>query len=476
MDDFATKTSPDQKQAIDAAVARFFYACAIPFNVADHPLFRAMVATLRPGYSAPSRKDIAGKHLDEVHGEVMNQTKDTLHGKRVTLIQDGWSDIHNNPVIANVVHTGSSTHYVSSIETGSNTKSADYCTTVAVDAMEAIEKEYECSVVAMVTDNEPKMDAMKRKLKEIDPKLITVGCSSHHLNLLGADCTNNTIAKNVVEVNKYFRNHHKPNSLLNHFPGSVKPILPGATRWNSQIDCFRSFVTNRPHMCAIVNDDNNNIETRIANLVNNIALISEVKHQISQLQPIAVALDRAQSDTCGLADTCEDWLSLLNNPDLSHYQNKVKARFSKAMTDAHFLANLLHPRYIGGNLTADQKSAARDLLEHYSSEHATLQLKMQTKAAPFPKTLFTETSISMSPTTWYRCLLSDVHSDDVKAFCETAQLYLSIPASSASIERVFSNYAALQTKVRNRLGLAKAGKLVACYRSLRGKSIDIEDW
>ena len=40
---------------------------------------------------------------------------------------------------------------------------------------------------------------------------------------------------------------------------------------------------------------------------------------------------------------------------------------------------------------------------------------------------------------------------------------------SAAIERIFSNFGMVQSKLRNRLGLVKARKLVFCYRMLRGK-------
>ena len=38
----------------------------------------------------------------------------------------------------------------------------------------------------------------------------------------------------------------------------------------------------------------------------------------------------------------------------------------------------------------------------------------------------------------------------------------------ASIERIFSNLRFVQTKLRNRLDLEKASKLVTCYREQRG--------
>ena len=44
-----------------------------------------------------------------------------------------------------------------------------------------------------------------------------------------------------------------------------------------------------------------------------------------------------------------------------------------------------------------------------------------------------------------------------------------MPSSLAAIERIFSNFVMIQSKLRNRLGHVKAGKLVFCYRMLRGK-------
>ena len=47
-----------------------------------------------------------GRLLDNTYKKVSEETKKTVAGKSVTLIQDGWSDVHNSPIIANVIHTG----------------------------------------------------------------------------------------------------------------------------------------------------------------------------------------------------------------------------------------------------------------------------------------------------------------------------------------------------------------------------------
>ena len=44
-----------------------------------------------------------------------------------------------------------------------------------------------------------------------------------------------------------------------------------------------------------------------------------------------------------------------------------------------------------------------------------------------------------------------------------------MPPSSASIERTFSNFITIQTKLRNRLGQKTTEKLVFCCSTLSGK-------
>ena len=77
-----------------------------------------------------------------------------------------------------------------------------------------------------------------------------------------------------------------------------------------------------------------------------------------------------------------------------------------------------------------------------------------------------DTATNMNPVTWWKALKNaDISADFVALITKL----LSSPASSASIERVFSSLGLIHTKVRNRLGNAKAARLAFCYRSLRGE-------
>ena len=60
-------------------------------------------------------------------------------------------------------------------------------------------------------------------------------------------------------------------------------------------------------------------------------------------------------------------------------------------------------------------------------------------------------------------------------FAHLAVHLLSAPVSSAPIERIFTNFGYIHSKLQNRLGGAAAAKLVFCYRMLRGSRSDIDN-
>ena len=130
--------------------------------------------------------------------------KTELKGKDVVMMQDGWSDIHNAPVIATCLHTESSVYFLSAVDTGTNKKTAACCTSIVQDAMTLAEEDYGCKVTGTVSDNEKKVEVMKQNLKEADPNLTVYSCSAHWLNLLGQDITPSQVINQVIEVNKYF--------------------------------------------------------------------------------------------------------------------------------------------------------------------------------------------------------------------------------------------------------------------------------
>lgn len=127
-----------------------------------------MIATLRPGYDhcLPTRKQLAGNLLDDIMEDATRETKEVLKDKSVTLIQDGWSNIHNQPVIANCLSDGKNIYFLSAVDTGAKQKTAEFCKQIAQKAITKAREKYGCNVVSFVSDNENKMKKMRRNLEE----------------------------------------------------------------------------------------------------------------------------------------------------------------------------------------------------------------------------------------------------------------------------------------------------------------------
>ena len=239
-----------------------------------------------------------------------------LEGKTATLLQDGWSNIHNQPIIANCLVVEGKAYFLNSIDTGSLSKTAENCKQICKDAMDLTKEKFGCNVRSVCTDNAKNMEKMRAALEQEDSGLITYGCASHWLNLLGHDLTKSNVMKQIVEVQKYFRNHHKPNAWLEEQINSVKPQIPGDTRWNSNLDCLDTFIGNRSAYANIALEHENDIENSIIRKIQDVSLYKSAKDMADQLRPVAQAIDVCQTDFLSIATACHTLLSLLEEPAL----------------------------------------------------------------------------------------------------------------------------------------------------------------
>jgi hypothetical protein len=87
----------------------------------------------------------------------------------------------------------------------------------------------------------------------------------------------------------------------------------------------------------------------------------------------------------------------------------------------------------------------------------------------FPKQMFSETLKEISPSEWWKIIKDKATRSSqtpvAANFCSFLVSLHSCLASSASIERWFSTFGLVWSKLRNRLGAEKAMKLVKIYKS-----------
>ena len=101
-------------------LAKFIFSKNLPFNVVEDDYFKDWLKEMRPSYTPPSRKVIAGPLLSQVYKEIKAELQEELKDKEVVLMQDGWSTTQNHPIIAHSVSVGAKNFFMQAIYTGTN--------------------------------------------------------------------------------------------------------------------------------------------------------------------------------------------------------------------------------------------------------------------------------------------------------------------------------------------------------------------
>ncbi|XP_073538136.1 uncharacterized protein [Phyllobates terribilis] len=480
IDRFVIRTSRLEKELIDEKIAQFIYATNSSFRLTENPHFINMVQSLRPGYSPPSRADVAGKLLDQVYDREMEQCATALEGKIVNLSIDGWSNVLNDPIVCACITTEEGKVFLAqTTDTSGNAHTAEYLQEVAVKAITTCEQKFKCLVRSLVTDNAANVSKMRRNLKEQGGNtklLITYGCSAHLLHLLAKDLSVPEIKANVVEIAKYFCNNHFAAAALKRM-GGTKLTLPQDVRWNSVVDCFEQYIKNWPILMTLCEENQYKIDGTVTAKILNIGLKRNVEHMLSFLKPISQALNKIQKNSCFIADAVEIWKELSEHLKTELHMDRIKLqavnkRMGQALTPAHFLANIVNIQYQGQNLSAEEEELA---MTWVSSNHPSLMptiINFRAKGEPFKKYMFAEDILrKVTPVNWWKSLK--------RLDLETVQVMISLltaVASSAGVERIFSSFGLIHSKLRNRLGPNKAGKLVFLFQIMnRNKEEDDDD-
>lgn len=470
LDSFVTKTTKAEKEVLDEQIARFIYATNSSFRLVEHEEFKKTLQLLRPGYNPPSRHDVAGRLLDTVHAKCLKTGELALKGKSVCMSLDGWSNVHNEPIICATITTNESDIYlIDTVDTSGNAHTAEYLTEVAVSAIKKCETTFGCHVRSVVTDNAANMAKMRSEIKEReDIDVVTYGCSAHLLNLLAKDLEIVSIKEQIIQVTKYFRNNHFAAAAYKS-TGGLHLVMPQEVRWNTMADCLETYLKQWPKLVTVCEQHRDKIDKDITNIVTNIGVKRSAEELMQRLKPIAVALDYIQRDSCNIAEAVEIWKKLKTELNLESRDTKKKfqKRIDQALSPYHLLANIIHPKFRGINLTTAEYDTGMNLAaEEYSASVPDL-INYKAEAFPFQSFMFQMNVLeTIKPVDWWKAQADRLNSETLIM----ANQLLTTTASSAGVERVFSSFGLVHSTLRNRLGNDRAGKLVFLFKLLNKKS------
>lgn len=294
MKNWTIKHDADSVEEMDMDVAKFVFSANLPFDTVKNPFLKKIIhKAMGTNYEPPTPKRIKTTLLDKCYKEARHLQMLDLKGKKVVIVQDGWSTNQNESVISHCLHTGGKSVFFDAVSTGSNRKDASYCAKLLEEAIELSEKTFACIVVGVVTDNCNVMKAMRHQIQNKRKQLMTYGCNAHVFNLFGQDITDEDTVQRVVAIQKYFRNHHFESGTLKQLKGR-RPILPATTRWNSQIDCLENYKQNHSKYLEISRMENAGIkkDKGLISAIEDPTLYSRVTELHQLIKPIATNLDR----------------------------------------------------------------------------------------------------------------------------------------------------------------------------------------
>lgn len=225
------------KEAADKAIARFFYANAIAFNVAESRYFKEAVKAIGacgPSYVPPGRKPLGGTLLDKEVHDVKTRTSAVLKNftrQGVTLVSDGWTNVTNRPIINFLVVSSEGPTFLSSIDTSGNEKTAEY---IAAAIGERIVEVGQDRVVQVVMDSAASCVAAGKLIMKNFPSIVCSPCCAHCLDLLLEDIGKQQWIGHVIQQGRdivKFVTNHQSSLAYYRSHASLELLKPGETRF-----------------------------------------------------------------------------------------------------------------------------------------------------------------------------------------------------------------------------------------------------
>jgi hAT family C-terminal dimerisation region len=167
-------------------------------------------------------------------------------------------------------------------------------------------------------------------------------------------------------------------------------------------------------------------------------------------------IDKAQRKQSILGEAVQDWIELKIS---KKHQDRKTLRDKLVFSEAAILSNVLHHKFKGKSLSFQQKATASESLRRmlHSSEEYEIFQQFLGGNGNFDEMLFND----LSPSEFW-----ETFSHFAPNLSKLGLLYTSLPASTAQLERSFSQWSHVHSKSRNRLGADRSKKLFFVYHTL----------
>lgn len=456
------------KRSVDDKLGKFFLGCGISFRTVESPFFQDFVKSLqnlKKEYKPPCRKTLAGPILQRIYREVDEERKLDLKGTDGILMLDGWKNKVTNRkhTVCTVKNIHTSQTFLYAEDTTLEYETSSNLALIINKAVKIAKEDYDCYIYATITDNASNVKGAVEIAKTYDNKdLWQATCSSHSADLMFNKFKkdDNEFFTQIKSIISEFRDPKLQATLIEL--GGTKIIYYPDTRWCYLRDSLLAILHNLPFLRLMCDDIFLTIKNEIKLLVMDEDFAIQMKNYVLLFEPICKFINRCQDPEYTLAECTQYWMQLNLKEQDEESIAMLENRRKKAMWPVGFAANMLHPEFRGLALDDDQLKEGREFINQKLNEVGLQEYECYNRDFGFYRTLLQ--NCKQNPVRYWSILKLRF-----KTLATFAIKLMLMPASTAPIESLFSNWTFIHSPHRNKILFLKSCNMVDIYHSLKKK-------
>lgn len=487
---FCDKMNENEQKNIDILLARSIYASSSPLNLVENAYWKEFFKKIRPAYCPPSTYIISHRLLDDEYKRVKECTNNNiLNASVLGIMCDGWTNLRNESIV-NFVVTTPNPIFFKSISTGTDRHTGEK---MAEEIINVIEEIGQTKVFGIVTDNAKNMKKAWQLITDKYPLITAYGCVAHGLNLLVNDIMNLKLFNDVINEGKSIVNNirrgHITNALFlqkrKNIKNSTALTLPVVTRWASVVVFLNSLLVNKQIIRSMSIDETieKDLKPEVKKLISSADFWDKIYYFHQLVSPLAKWIKIIESDLPKLSSVPfifkeleTSFKNTIHNciylkTEEKNIMKTLKIRKEFCISSIHNAAHLLDPKYFGKCLNPEEHSDAVEFIYQLSKKLDCLEVdarqvitdigNFKNKTGPFSKEYLWVAINDTNGLNWWNAFCSETEVSKI------AIKILSLPATSAAVERTFSSYKDVHSLKRNRLTNERASKLVFIKHNLK---------
>lgn len=221
-------------------------------------------------------------------------------------------------------------------------------------------------------------------------------------------------------------------------------------------DTFKNFIENLHIYKKISCETTFKVDANVVSIIKDKQFIDKVKLQLLMLEPICALINICQKVNVSVSEGAEAWMKIKFPSGCSKQQkNNLVNRKQMALTSLALGAFYLDPFKDKSLMTQNQRQSARSFVSGKLAENVKDQLIQYEKCSENFDLIRNSTRSAIDFWTFASAFYPELSTLALKL--------LKIPASTAQLERCFSMWQHVHSKLRNRLTFERSKTLMQCY-------------